>query len=239
MADNPRTQRILDDIKALEALREASSIFDFVQGDGDPPKQFTLIFHGKGLKRDRTQESERAEVEEHRCELRLGYGYPEQPPELRWITPIYHPNITYSGFVQLKCLGLPWEKAIGLDVVCERVWDAARLAYFDLKQAVNYNAKDWLESQLSELTLPVDPRPLRDGPAENINAGSNVVRYNRVGHRNRQLELPPEVELAARPDVFFVEESEQPIRFESPVRDRAAPPSGQAQNRDDDILFIE
>ena len=98
MSDNPRIQRLHEDLRTLKALRDESTIFEFVPGDGDPPDQFTLIFSGKGIRRDRNQEDGYAEIEEHRCELRLGHGYPERPPEMRWVSPIYHPNITYSGF---------------------------------------------------------------------------------------------------------------------------------------------
>ena len=106
------------------------------------------------------------------------------------------------------------------------------MAYFDLKNASNYNAKHWLETSGSTLSLPVDPRPLRDGPSEHINAGSNVVKYQRKSQGDRKLDIPTKVEPAARPDVFFVDDAKTPaIRFESPVRRHGV--------GDDDIMFIE
>jgi ubiquitin-protein ligase len=35
---------------------------------------------------------------------RMPYGYPERPPDIRWLTPILHPNISFSGFLNLRKL---------------------------------------------------------------------------------------------------------------------------------------
>ena len=82
--------------------------------------------------------SSRAKVErinEHRIELRIPYAFPERPPDVRWLSSIYHPNISFSGLVKLRDIGLPWVEDMSLDVVCERLWDVARLAYFDEEHA--------------------------------------------------------------------------------------------------------
>lgn len=230
MSTEARQQRLQEDLRVLQALRDESTIFDFSAGEGELADQFVLIFKGKGIRRDRNDERGYAEVEEHRCEIRMGYGYPDRAPDLRWITPAFHPNITYSGFISLKDLGLPWDKSIGLDVVCERLWDTARMAHFDLNKASNYNAKNWLETEGVGLELPVDSRPLRDGPAEHINAGSNVVRYQRKGERRLTF---PEPEPSTAEEVFFIDdEKAAPIVFETPVRQRG-------RSSDDDILYIE
>ena len=231
MSDNARTLRLSEDLRTLQALRDESTIFEFVADDGDPADQFTLIFRGKGIRRDRNADEGYEEVGEHRCEIRMGSAYPDQVPDLRWLTPAYHPNITYSGFISLKDLGLPWDKAVGLDVVCERLWDAARLAYFDLDRASNYNAKNWFETE-AKLELPVDVRPLRDGPSEQIDAGGNVVRYRRKSDEPLSI---VENEPSSRGDVFFLEDPPQAIVYESPIRHRGSPTSQDG----DDILFIE
>ena len=228
MSNDARTQRLRDDLRVLQALRDESTIFEFVAGDGEPANQFTLIFRGKGIRRDRNAESGYTEVGEHRCEIRMGFAYPDQAPDLRWLTPAYHPNITYSGFISLKDLGLPWDKAISLDVVCERLWDAARLAYFDLDRASNYNAKNWFETEAT-INLPVDGRPLRDGPSEQIDAGGNVVRSQRKDDKSLSIQ---EDKPSPQADVFFVEDTPQPIVFESPEQRRNS-------SDGDDILFID
>ncbi len=243
MSNQARIDRLREDVRVLEALRDESSVFDFVQEEGDDPDQFTLIFRGKGIRRDRNSETGYTEVNEHKCEIKMGYGYPERPPELRWLTPTYHPNITYSGVISLKALGLPWDKSVSVDVICERLWDAGRMAYFDLENASNYNAKNWLETE-AKLDFPLDSRPLRDGASEDTHAGSNIVRYRRkepgeVAAEPKKKNAEPERRIAfdskaPAAEVFFIDEDKRPaISFESPVRVR-----GQAQP-DDDITFFD
>ena len=133
------------------------------------------MLRGRGIKRASAYRDEIQYVERHECEIRLGYSFPQRPPEVRWITPVFHPNISYSGYLDLKVCGLSWQEDLSLEVVCERVWDLARLAWFDLDTASNHSAKKWF-AESCDLRLPVDARPLRDlgGPA-----ASNVVHYQR------------------------------------------------------------
>ena len=80
----------------------------------------------------------------------MPYGYPERPPDIRWLTPILHPNISFSGFLNLAEVGLPWSEDLGLEVVCERLWDVARGSYMNLEKSANYAAKSWFEKELKE-----------------------------------------------------------------------------------------
>jgi ubiquitin-protein ligase len=198
-----RRQRLESDLQSLNELKEASTIFDF-ESSGEPPDTYVLVFRGRGIRRDRTAENGVADVDEHRCELRLPHGYPDKPPTLRWNTPTYHPNVTYSGFVALRDLGLPWEKDLGLDAVCERLWDVARFAHIDLENAANFNAKNWITDECTA-ELPTDDRPLRDTKAS---AGGNVIRYQRRGEGG--VKTPPVVKAAEPADpsegVFFIGE---------------------------------
>lgn len=221
MAENHRTQRLIADLNALRALKEASTIFDF-QCSGDPPDRYTVILHGRGIHRDTSPRAEVEVVELHRCELRLPYSYPKRPPDLRWLTPIFHPNVSFSGFITLRDLGLPWDDALGLDVVCERLWDVARLAYMNLDKATNYSAKNWFERDC-ELQLPVDPRPLRDTQAP---SASNVVRYQ----RRSAAPAPPGEQRAT--DVFFIGEDTPTPAMPPRPRTRRARSDG------DDIFYI-
>jgi len=214
-----RSQRIRDDLQALEALQQASTIFAF-ESKGDPPERLSLRYRGSGVRRDSSPNAKAEIVREHEIELRLPYGYPAMGPDVRWGTPLYHPNVSFSGFVNLADIGLDWSPEMGLDLVCERLWDIIRLAQFNSDRAVNYSAKKWLEEQTS-LTLPVDPRPLRDKAA---GVNRNVVRYRRRG----QPELPD----GDADDVLYIADVPAP----------PLPAAGRApQNRrgGEDILYIE
>jgi hypothetical protein len=195
-----RTERLARDRAALEALRTASSIFSF-ESTGEPPDRYTLTFRGKGLARDAANQSEVTTTDLHQVDLRMPYSYPASPPDIRWLTPIMHPNVSFSGFVNLADVGLSWSKELPLDVVCERLWDAARAEFLNLNKASNYAAKNWYEKENTQ-ALPVDQRPLRDRAAAAV-GGANIVRYERRAGS-------PGVQLAGATsagDVVFIDEN--------------------------------
>jgi ubiquitin-protein ligase len=218
VSESARHARLQADLESLEALKRDSTIFDF-EANGHPPDRYTLIFRGKGMQRDPSTRGEVELIELHRCDLRLPYSYPDRPPDIRWITSIFHPNISFSGFINLRDIGLSWHSGSTLAEVCERLWDVARLSYMNLDRAVNYAARNWHKEQ-QELELPVDTRSLRDRVRP---VNPNVVRYERRG-----------AERAVRPrllegDVLYIGE------------DTPAPevPRGGAWSDDDNILYIE
>ena len=129
-----RIDRLSAELEAMRALRKASSILEF-EPTGEPPDRYTVVFRGRGISQVRGT-AQFTQV--HRVELRLPYAFPQQPPDTRWLTPIFHPNISFSGFISLQDMGLPWEPDLGLDVICERMWDMARLAHMDCETATNH-----------------------------------------------------------------------------------------------------
>lgn len=220
-----RHQRLIAELEALRALKKTSSIFGF-EAAGEAPDRYTILFRGKGIARGTSADAEIETIELHKVDLRLPYSFPERSPDIRWTTPILHPNVSYSGFINVKDIGLPWEQDLGLDVVCERLWDVARLAYMNLDNATNYSAKNWFEDECP-LQLPVDPRPLRDKPAP---AGSNVIRYQRKGANGILLPEP-----AAGQDVFFIGEDTPTPELPKPARRM---PARRPPPDDNDVLYI-
>jgi len=223
VTQDERDERLVAELEALRALKKASGILDF-ECTGEPPDRYSITLRGKGISRDTSARADVEFVELHKIDLRLPYSYPRRPPDIRWLTPIFHPNISFSGFINLKDVGLPWVSDLGLDVVCERLWDVARLQYMDLDKATNYAAKNWFEDE-STLRLPVDHRPLRDRSAPQ---GGNVIRYQRRG--GQRISLP-----AARDanDVFFIGEDTPTPSL--PIRTAPRP---RPSHDDDDVLYI-
>jgi ubiquitin-protein ligase len=175
MDPESRNARLKSDLAALTSLRGDSSILSF-EPAGDPPDRYTLTFRGKGLGRE-GMSIDVSVIELHQVDLRMPYSYPERPPDVRWLTPIVHPNISFSGFLNLAEIGLPWSPDLTLDILCERLWDVARGAYVNLEKAANYAAKNWYEQECG-FELPVDVRPLRDKLQISL---PNVVKYQRRG----------------------------------------------------------
>jgi ubiquitin-protein ligase len=167
-----RHDRLLADQQALEALSATSTILTW-QANGEPPDLYTLTFAGKGLTRD-TAESAIRVADSHRCTMRLPFSYPAAAPDVQWLTPLVHPNVSFGGLVSLDDIGLPWSPQLGLDVVCDRLWDVLRLAYVNAQRTVNPAAAQHLRT--ADWNLPLDERPLRDCAARQVR---NIVRYRR------------------------------------------------------------
>jgi len=157
MHESPRIRRLRNDLTALERLRSESSVFEF-QATGNPPHHYLINFKGKGLCRDRGKVKI---VDYHRVEIKLGASYPRTIPELRWLTPIYHPNISEIGMVCLGGYGTHWVPSVQLDELCMMLWDMARYFNYDIRSPYNRDAALWVANQTSIL-FPTDSRPLRD-----------------------------------------------------------------------------
>jgi ubiquitin-protein ligase len=157
MHASPRLRRLRNDFTALERLREDSSVFSFT-AQGNPPHHYQLMFKGRGLWRDRGQVRP-AEI--HRVDVKLGASYPRTMPEIHWITPIYHPNISEIGMVCLGGYGTNWVPSVQLDELCTMLWDMARYHNYDIRSPYNRDAALWAANQTA-IAFPTDRRPLRD-----------------------------------------------------------------------------
>jgi ubiquitin-protein ligase len=157
MHQSPRIRRLRNDFAALERLRSESSIFRFT-AQGDPPHHYAILYKGRGLWRDRGKVKT---LETHRVEIKLGSSYPRTIPELRWITPVYHPNISEIGMVCLGGYGTHWVPSVQLDELCVMLWDMARYHNYDIRSPYNREAALWVANQ-TNFRFPIDERPLRD-----------------------------------------------------------------------------
>lgn len=185
MHQSPRIRRLRSDLAALERLRSESSVFRFTS-TGDPPQQYNIVFTGKSLWRDRGKVKA---LEQHRVEIKLGASYPRSVPEIRWLTPIFHPNISEIGMVCLGGYGTHWVPSVQLDDLCVMLWDMARYHNYDIRSPYNRESALWVAGQTT-FRFPTDARPLRDlrasqgradSPGENV---ANDGTSSRSG-RNR------------------------------------------------------
>jgi ubiquitin-protein ligase len=159
MHESPRLRRLRNDLAALERLRDESSVLRF-RASGRPAQQYLIEFRGKSLARHR----DRGKVtiaDHHQVEIKLGASYPRTMPEIRWLTPIYHPNISEIGLVCLGGYGTHWVPSLNLDELVGMLWDMARYHNYDVRSPYNRDAALWVANQ-AVFTFPVDARPLRD-----------------------------------------------------------------------------
>ncbi len=157
MYEPPRNRRLRSDLISLERLCSESSVFRF-SAEGNPPYRYMITFRGRGIW---LNQGYIKPIESHRVEIKLTSSYPRTLPELRWITPIYHPNISEIGMVCLGGYGTHWAPSVQLDELCQMLWDMARYHNYDVRSPYNRDAALWVARQTTH-RFPLDERPLRD-----------------------------------------------------------------------------
>jgi ubiquitin-protein ligase len=95
MSHNSRHARLsieYEKLMNLEALSEFIRIEPKGMQPGWPPDRYVVTYTCKGIA-DIDQDSLAPKVSDiHQVEIRLGADYPTKQPELKWLTPIWHPN---------------------------------------------------------------------------------------------------------------------------------------------------
>lgn len=143
-----------------------------IENDSSAPREFKITFTVQSLADFESASSEWVKAEFQEIELVLPISFPEDPPEMRWLSPIFHPNVSLSGYLDCADIGLEWSADMSLLVICERLWDISRFAWVDIDAANNYAAKRrWSEG---EFEVPTDPRPLADDVSIKL---ANVISY--------------------------------------------------------------
>lgn len=182
-ASSPRLRRLQSDLRALQQLQSESSIFHFT-AHGDPAEAYTIWFIGRGMMRQ--ENSGPIELQErHEVQIRLGAGYPRMMPEIRWKSPIFHPNISANGSVCLGGYGTYWVPSLTLDELSHMLWDMIRYENYDETSPYNREAALWAKTQ-SQYVLPLDVRPLRDRLA-----GITAVEDNKPKSNGRERSVAP------------------------------------------------
>lgn len=153
----------------MQQLQSESSILHFTV-QGGLPELYTVWFLGRGMMRHENNGPVGLQ-ERHEVQIRLGAGYPRMMPEIRWKTPIFHPNISGNGSVCLGGYGTYWVPSLTLDQLCHMLWDMIRYENYDETSPYNREAALWAKTQ-SQYKLPLDARPLRDRLASMVVASS-------------------------------------------------------------------
>ena len=155
---SPRVRRLMADHQSIKQLSQESSILEW-NSAGDPPSTYLLRFVGRGLALD--DQGHPVEQSVHEVRVHLGANYPRVMPELHWLTPIFHPNISANGLVCLGGYSTHWVPSLKLDDLCVMLWDMIRYRNFDIASPYNRVAAEWAKSQ-RYFILPLDARSLRD-----------------------------------------------------------------------------
>ena len=150
-------------------------------------------------------------------------------PELRWLTPIYHPNISEIGMVCLGGYGTHWVPSLHLDELCGMLWDMARYHNYDIRSPYNREAALWVANQ-TDVPVPARRPPAPRPPRR---PGPDRVRAIARGPRRRAAVA---ARVAAEPRRAGARSGPADTRVRPQVRRQPAPidaaPSAEAGRRD-------
>jgi ubiquitin-protein ligase len=108
---NPRTRRLRKDYELIQELDARSDLIQ-VQAKqekaGMPPERYIITYKCKGLIGIDSKGNPKI-GEKHQVEIYLHSQYPQRWPGMKWLTPVWHPNINHvNGSV---CIDAAWWSA--------------------------------------------------------------------------------------------------------------------------------
>lgn len=153
-----RETRLKGDYRRLRELTAGNDLIQIESVEGDPPETYTIRFACRGV----TAVGPRGPVfgELHRVRLSLPVEYPTRPPQMRWLTPIFHPNINEEGTG--VCVDT-WYPSKFLDDLCIMLGRMIQYQNYNPFHSLRLDAAQW--AQKNRHLFPLDRRPLRPGAA--------------------------------------------------------------------------
>lgn len=152
-----RIERLKSDYDKVQTLVARSDFVKIAGTQGSPPYEYVIQFTCRGV--EKLNGDQPIHREDHRVKIELGPNYPIEKPGLRWLTPIYHPNISGSGNV---CIGSGW--ASGGRYLDDLVIYLAQMVRYEGEDMTfsgdAFNKEAYMWAKRNKQLLPVDKRPL-------------------------------------------------------------------------------
>ncbi len=161
MAFDIRETRLRNDHRAVRDLVNRSELIHILATDGDPVEKYVIQFTCKGVEKVNSS-GHPVYREEHEVSVYLHAEYPLKQPQLKWLTPIFHPNIHVTGAV---CIGA-WWAAKTLDELLLTLAEMVQYKNFDPKDPMNSKAAAW--ALRHKQLFPVDKRRLKGQSLEEL-----------------------------------------------------------------------
>lgn len=155
-----RDRRLRADFRKLQELIRHSDLIHIESVEGDPPETYIIRFSCIGIAKPGVLRP--VYTEQHRVWIQLPANYPTRQPRLRWLTPIFHPNINQTG--TQVCIDV-WYPSKFLDDLCIMLGRMIQYKNYNPYNPLRIDAAQWAVQHTH--LFPVDDRPLRRGLAEN------------------------------------------------------------------------
>lgn len=134
----PRLRRLERDLAELRAAAGRAELA--FEAEGAPPERYVVTVEVPGLSRE--SEGEPVIRTIHRFEAYLPVDYPRRAPLLRWLTPVFHPNILPPARNGGVCIGW-WSPSESLADLSGRLARMVAWRSFSLDDVLDEDAAGW------------------------------------------------------------------------------------------------
>ena len=134
-SSDPRQSRLDDEYRRLTKLNEESDYVRVKEMDkleGSAPEHYLVIFLCRGIIGiDSAQQP--IFGDRHEVEIYCDIEFPSEPPQLRWVTPSWHPNIDHrTGAV---CINKPeWLGGMRIADLCRMMFEMVQYKNYHVQQ---------------------------------------------------------------------------------------------------------
>lgn len=146
-----KLERLVADFERMKKLSEKSRLID-IEYSGNPPDKYTVTYKCKGLCWLNNNNAPSITIN-HKMEIYLHNDYPRKPPQLKWLTNIFHPNILSYEHNGGVCIG-DWYASETLDRLCIRIGEMVQYKSFSIEDALDKEAAKWTITNKDK--LPID-----------------------------------------------------------------------------------
>lgn len=161
MSFDIRETRLRNDHERIRALVNRSEFIHIVTTEGDPVEKYLIRFTCQGVEKINSAGKPQLR-DSHDVSIYLHAEYPLKQPQLKWHTPIFHPNIHVTGAV---CIGA-WWAAKTLDELLLTLGEMVQYKNFDPKDPMNSKAAAW--ALRHKHIFPIDRRSLKGQSLEDL-----------------------------------------------------------------------
>lgn len=151
---NIRLKRLQADYERIRELAANSEFVRIIETDGNPPEKYLIEFTCRGVA-SVDGRGQPVITEQHRVGIYLDATYPREMPKMKWLTPIFHPNIGRNGSV---CIDV-WYASKSLDELVFMLGEMVQYKNHNPRSPLNPDAAVWADSHRH--LFPIDKRPLR------------------------------------------------------------------------------
>ena len=149
-----RETRLRNEHRLVRELVNRSELIQVLATDGDPPEKYLIRFTCTGV--EKINPHGRPVLRNvHEVKIYLHAEYPLKQPQLKWQTPIFHPNIHATGAV---CIGA-WWAAKTVDELLLTLGEMIQYKNYDANDPMNSRAAAW--AKRNRRLFPIDNRPLK------------------------------------------------------------------------------